>query len=266
MSDQRDNPVEKELQEKWGELRSDKFLTYRNTLAYFCSVSCVEEAKGPAILDLACGNGRTLDLVKKHLTRVVACDASAFQLAEAKRRHPEVEFHESLIEDLFLDERFDSVLLQNVLEHVRNPVEVLTKAATFLKDDGLLLAYVPNAEAINRRISLMMGSLKELEELSPYDLAITGHRRYYRMETLAKDITAAGLTIIKEGGVLFKQLSTVQMDWFLANGPWNEGGLGWGRVGEEKEKDWRAEFCRSCYEIGRQYPRECNVIFIVARK
>lgn len=260
------NKDEKQLQEKWGELRSDKFLNYRTILAHYCGVSCIEEGKGPDIIDLACGEGRMIGLFRENFKRVVGVDASGFTLSKAKKIYPDVEFHESLIEDLEIADKFDSVYLINVLEHVRQPVQVLKKAAKFLKDDGVMIVYVPNAEAVNRKLALVMGTLKHLEELSPYDLKITGHRRYYTMDTLAKDIEDAGLIIEKKGGVFYKMLSTAQMDWFLENGLWKEGDFGWGRVGSEQDKDWKAEFCRACYELGKQYPRECNVIYAVCRK
>lgn len=61
-------------------------------------------------------------------------------------------------------------------------------------------------------------------------------------------------------------LSTPQIDWLLTHGPWEEGGYGWGRVGAEKEKNWRWEFCRACYEYGKQHPEECNVIYACGTK
>jgi hypothetical protein len=65
------------------------------------------------------------------------------------------------------------------------------------------------------------------------------------------------------GGVFYKTMSTPQMDWFLKNGPWKEGGFGWGRVGGER-KDWKAEFCRASYELGKKYPEDCNIIYACA--
>ena len=254
---------EKLRQEEWGKLRSDQFLGYRTILAHYCGLACLEECKGPSVLDLACGEGRMLGLFLSRYNRVVGVDASGFALSKAREKHPDCELHECLIENLELDEKFDDVLLINVLEHVRDPVAVLNKSASFLKDDGRLMIQVPNAEALNRRLALSMGSLKYLEELSTYDLEITGHRRYYTMDALISDVREVGLCIIKEGGVFLKMLSTAQMDWFLENGLWKEGGFGWGRVGSEKEADWRAEFCRASYELGKQYPRDCNVIYLV---
>jgi hypothetical protein len=153
----------------------------------------------------------------------------------------------------------------DILEHVIDPVFVLQKAASFLNEGGKLIVHVPNAHAINRKIAVLMGTLETCEELSPFDIDVAGHRRYYTLTSLESDIVKAGLKIEATGGVFFKTLSTPQMDWFLNNGLWEEGGFGWGRVGGEK-RDWRAEFCRACYEIGKERPEDCNIIYAVVGK
>lgn len=153
----------------------------------------------------------------------------------------------------------------NILEHVVDPVAVLKKAASLLSDDGVLLVHVPNARAVNRRLAVLMGTLNECEELSPFDINVVGHRRSYTLDTLCADVAAAGLKVSATGGVFYKMLSTPQIDWFLKNGLWEEGGFGWGRVGAEK-KDWKAEFCRACYELGKQHPEDCNIIYVCITK
>jgi 2-polyprenyl-3-methyl-5-hydroxy-6-metoxy-1,4-benzoquinol methylase len=229
-------------------------------LGYYQAQSCLEHAKGPAVLDLACGDGLLTQNYRGHFDRVVGVDASSVHLAQARERLPDVEFHESLIEDLNIDEKFDSVFMLNILEHVEDPLLVLRKAASFAKDDGVLIVHVPNANAINRQIAVLMGTLESCEELSPFDINVVGHRRSYTLETLTAEVEKAGLKVKSSGGVFYKMLSTPQMDWFLKNGPWEEGGFGWGRVGAEM-RDWKAEFCRACYEIGKERPEDCNIIF-----
>ena len=130
-----------------------------------------------------------------------------------------------------LDERFDTVTMLDLLEHVADPIGVLRKAGSFLAEDGVLVVHVPNAHAINRRLAVLMGTLEFCEELSPFDLQIAGHRRSYSLATLSRDIAQAGLKVASTGGIFYKILSTPQMDWFLKNGLWQEGGFGWGRVG-----------------------------------
>jgi SAM-dependent methyltransferase len=254
---------EKALQETFSWARSMEFSDYNGFLGYYQVQACLEHARGESLLDMPCGDGLLTAMMAQRFRRVVGADASAAHLARARERLPEMEFHHDLIEELQLNERFDTITMLNVLEHVTDPVGVLKKAASFLSEDGVLLVHVPNAQAVNRKIAVMMGTLESCEELSPFDINIVGHRRSYDLTGLCADVRASGLQLVATGGVFYKMLSTPQMDWFLRNGPWQDGGFGWGRVGAAP-RDWKAEFCRACYEFGKQRPEDCNVIYACA--
>ncbi|MGH8123532.1 MAG: class I SAM-dependent methyltransferase, partial [Rudaea sp.] len=226
-------------------------------------VTCREHARGTRLLDMPCGDGTLTAMMSPHFDHVVGVDASQNQLALAKARLPRVEFRHALIEELDLDEKFDTITMLNVLEHVVDPVAALKKAATFMADDGILQIHVPNAQAVNRKIAVLMGTLTSCEELSPFDINVAGHRRSYDLPSLLRDIERSGLRPVATGGVFYKMLSTPQMDWFLKNGLWETGGFGWGRVGSEP-RDWKNEFCRACYEYGNMHPEDCNVIYVCA--
>jgi len=257
---------EKDLQERFPWERSKYFAEYNIILGYYKAISCIEHSHGPSVLDMPCGDGTLTKIFTEYFPRVVGVDASARHLVKAKEMASKAIFYESLIEELHLNEKFDSVFMLDVLEHVIDPMICLKKAAEFLKDDGVLIVHVPNAQAINRQIAVLMGTLTSLEELSPFDIEIAGHRRSYTLKTLTDDILKSGLKVQKTGGIFYKMLSTPQMDWFLKNGLWEGGGFGWGRVGAEKSKDWKYEFCRACYEIGKTRPEDCNVIYVCATK
>lgn len=251
---------EKALQESFPWARSQVFSSYNNILAFYQARACLEYARGESLLDLPCGDGTLTAMMASRFRRVVGVDASGKHLDLARKTLPGAEFHEALIEEFETDERFDTVSMINILEHVVDPVAVLRKAADLMSEGGVLLVHVPNAYAINRRLAVLMGTLTDCEELSPFDIQVAGHRRSYSRATLCSDIEKAGLRVNATGGVFYKSLSTPQMDWFLKNGPWKEGGFGWGRVGGP-ERDWRAEFCRASYELGKQYPEDCNIIY-----
>jgi 2-polyprenyl-3-methyl-5-hydroxy-6-metoxy-1,4-benzoquinol methylase len=256
---------EKQLQETFEWSRTAFHSEYNRYLARYKVESCLENIRGDSLLDLACGDGMMTEMFARKVSRVVGVDANGKHLAEARKRLPLAEFHESLIEDLDLAERFSTVTMLELLEHVLDPVALLRKAAGFLAEDGVMIVHVPNAMAINRRLAVLMGSLESCEELSPFDLQIAGHRRSYSLQTLSRDIEAAGLRIEKTGGIFYKILSTPQMDWFLKNGLWETGGFGWGRVGGP-EKDWKAAFCDASYELGKQHPEDCNIIYACIRR
>jgi len=262
----RDFLHEKQRQDSFPWQRSKYHTDYNGVLAHYKVVSCLEHARGKSLLDLACGDGLMTSMFASHFERVVGVDASAQHIAAARMRAPGARFYESLIEDFEHDERFDSVFLLDILEHVVDPVRVLRKAASFLAEAGVLIAHVPNCQAVNRKIAVLMGTLTSCDELSPFDIQVAGHRRSYDLKALRRDAEAAGLTVSETGGIFYKMLSTPQMDWFLKNGLWAEGGFGWGRVGSEGEKDWKAEFCRACYEFGKTRPEDCNIIYVCCNK
>lgn len=251
---------EKELQKSFSWARTQVFSSYNHVLGYYQAQACLAHARGNSLLDMPCGDGALTAMLAPAFIRVVGIDASSKHLELARKALPEIEFHEALIEEFETSERFSTITMLNILEHVLDPVKVLRKATSLLADDGVLLVHVPNANAINRRLAVLMGTLTDCEELSPFDIQIVGHRRSYTLETLCADIEKAGLKVAQTGGVFYKSLSTPQIDWFLKNGLWEEGGFGWGRAGS-KQKDWKAEFCRASYELGKQQPEDCNIIY-----
>jgi len=254
------------LQETFEWERTSHFANYSKILGYYQAHSILENSIGGALLDMPCGDGYITGLLAPHFKYVVGIDASEKHLEKAKKEYSNIHFHHSLIEDFVTSEKFDTITMLNILEHVIDPVKVIKKAVSLLASNGTIIIHVPNAEAVNRKIAVLMGTLSNCEELSPFDINIAGHRRSYIMKTLMDDVKRAGLEIVGSGGIFYKMLSTPQIDWFLENGLWKDGGFGWGRVGEEKNKDWKMEFCRACYEYGKIVPEECNIIYVCAKK
>jgi 2-polyprenyl-3-methyl-5-hydroxy-6-metoxy-1,4-benzoquinol methylase len=260
------NEIERKNQEQFEWERQVHYGTYNRILGYYQVCAVLNYARGISLLDMPCGDGYLTGMLASKFKRVVGIDASKQHLEKGKSLYSNIEFHHALIEEFVTDEKFDTITMLNILEHVNNPVEVLQKAESILAPGGIIIVHVPNANAVNRKIATIMGTLQSCEELSPFDINVVGHKRSYTMKTLHNEVVNAGLNIIGEGGVFYKMLSTPQMDWFLKNGLWEDGGFGWGRVGEESSKDWKVEFCRACYEYGQLYPEDCNVVYVCIEK
>ena len=112
---------EKERQEECPWFRSGYFADYNAVVGYYQVQACLEHGHGPSVLDLACGDGVLTQLLAQSYENVVGVDASSVHLACARERVPQARFVESLIEELQTPERFDSVFMLNVLEHVAFP-------------------------------------------------------------------------------------------------------------------------------------------------
>lgn len=77
--------------------------------------------------------------------------------------------------------------MAHILEYVESPSLIINRAKTWLKDSGVILIDVPNANSIHRQAGVKMGLLKRVDDLNELDKKL-GHRRIYTWETLQKDI------------------------------------------------------------------------------
>jgi 2-polyprenyl-3-methyl-5-hydroxy-6-metoxy-1,4-benzoquinol methylase len=62
--------------------------------------------------------------------------------------------------DLFLESQFDLILILDVLEHLSNPIDLFSKAASLLSPSGVMLISVPNVTHWSVRIPLFFGYFK----------------------------------------------------------------------------------------------------------
>ncbi len=98
------------------------------------------------ILDAGCGSGlvsRYL-LEKENLLNVEACDVSVLRLRQAMALcnttiHKKIHFFESTLENILkADNSYDVVICRYVLEHVKNPNQVLSEFFRVLNPGGLV--------------------------------------------------------------------------------------------------------------------------------
>lgn len=156
------------------------------------------------ILDLGCGVGVLTEMLVDAGFWVMGVDGSASKIEIAKRRVPKAIFIKSLFEDLsFPHHKFDVIIMKNVLEHVEDPFFLLIKARDWLSEGGCVIVYVPNRNALHRRLGLKLGLIESLDELSPEEKMV-GHKRVFSLETLSEVFSVAHLKIVRMGGLILK--------------------------------------------------------------
>lgn len=165
-----------------------------------------------SLLELGLGHGITADVFGRHFKRHVVIDASPAVISNFRQRYPQsqVEIVESYFEKFETDERFEVIVFGYILEHVDNPVQILKHFQKFLAPGGRMFVTVPNAEVLNRRLGHLAGLLPDMQELSEHDLLL-GHKRYYTVASLRKDIEESGYKIKRMEGIYLKLLTTNQM-------------------------------------------------------
>ena len=143
-------------------------------------------------------------------------EASDIAISSAKQQlNDKVKFVNSLFEDATLPNKYDNIIMTHVLEHLDNPVAILRKINTeWLSDRGRFFLVCPNANAPSRQIAVKMGLIRHNADVTQAE-SEHGHRCTYSLDTLERDVTAAGMKVIHRSGIFFKALANFQWDKLL---------------------------------------------------
>ena len=91
------------------------------------------------LLDLGCGFSPFYSFYREHISSVTCAD-----WAQSIHQNPQLDVICDLNEKLPFDsDTFDSILLSDVLEHIRKPEQLLKEIQRLLKKDGVLIMNVP---------------------------------------------------------------------------------------------------------------------------
>ncbi|HEX9750551.1 MAG TPA: class I SAM-dependent methyltransferase [candidate division Zixibacteria bacterium] len=112
-----------------------------------------------SLLDVGCGRGATSAHFAQLGHAVTAIDISPQALEWTRRQHPSVRTHLVDLECDSLSGRFDAVVCLEVLQQVRNPVDVLSGLAGVTAAAGDLIVSLPNEFHLRRRLQILAGSV-----------------------------------------------------------------------------------------------------------
>jgi len=106
-------------------------------------VSLIRELSPQSLLDIGCGDGRLISLVKSFVPKIVGVDISRQAIAFARAFNPDVEFY--CVDIAKMSGVYELVTLIEVLEHIPDKeMEVfIQNVARLVKEDGHLLVTVP---------------------------------------------------------------------------------------------------------------------------
>lgn len=159
------------------------------------------------MLDVGCGEGFALSLFRERGWSVKGID---FSSAGVESKNPECldmlmtgDVFALLAEEIDREETYDVVWLQNVLEHVIDPVDLLKSLRKLVAVDGMAVVTVPNDCSIIQKAALAEGHIDKAFWVAPPD-----HLSYF---------DHAGLKSIAEntGWVCKDILGDLPIDWFL---------------------------------------------------
>lgn len=98
------------------------------------------------ILDVGCGTGFLLNYLSGKLScaNLVGIDLSERVIDFAKNRYKHIKFLLTSLQDIWIKDKFDLILMVGTLEHFKNPVEVLNKISDILSFQGRVFIETPH--------------------------------------------------------------------------------------------------------------------------
>jgi len=202
-----------------------------------------------SMLELGCHEGSFTQRFVPFFDDITCVEASDDAIEVAKTKLPStIKFIHSLFEDVTLPTKYDNIILTHVLEHLDDPILVLKRINDeWLSDKGRLFLVCPNANAPSRQIAVNMGLISHNSAVTPAEKE-HGHRITYSLDTLERDVKAAGLKVIHRSGIFFKALANFQWDRLL------------------KTDIISKEYLEGCYQLGQLYPDLCSSIFLLCER
>lgn len=139
------------------------------------------------LLDVGCGIGDML----VYRPNSIGVDINQLHVEFCKQRGCDV--YEMPIDKLpFEDESFDSVLLDNVLEHILDPAPLLTEIKRVMRKDAVLLIGVPGVKGqsadSDHKVFYDEVSLKSLADKLGFNINLMLHSPLWKSDYLSKTV------------------------------------------------------------------------------
>lgn len=154
---------------------------------------------GPAkrVLEVGCGRGHTLMALKGSGYAAEAVGVELVPLARTDEEQRGVDrYIVGNIETDTLDlpqNHFDVVICGDVLEHMNDPWATVAKLQGLLRDDGCLVASVPNVREVRTLFNLLIRGDFAYTESGVLDRT---HLRFFCKRNILELLTVAGATVV----------------------------------------------------------------------
>lgn len=149
------------------------------------------------VLDVGCGNGFLAAELRTQGNRMTGIDAlAAVENPEAFEQYFSADLDDGIqpVIDQLKGKRFERVLLLDVLEHLKQPQQLLNQCREALGRDGLLVVSLPNVANFSVRLMLLLGRFDYTER----GILDKTHLRFFTRKTARRLMEENGYSIIAE--------------------------------------------------------------------
>lgn len=151
-------------------------------------------------LEIGCGEGG----FSVHLINIYHCEAWGIEFEEAQGKKASEKLHKVLIGDVEVlvdklpEAYFDTIICNDVLEHIYDPYTVLSKLKTKLKHGGKIVSSIPNIRYFRTFYDLIFKGKWDYQANGILDIT---HVRFFTTKSIIKMYENAGYRIVKHTGI-----------------------------------------------------------------
>lgn len=144
-----------------------------------------------SILDVGAGPGGVGKVLRNRgfAGRIVAIEPVAERIAPNAESYNEL--HACYIEDFKTEQRFDVIMLADVLEHLHDPWQALQSLRHLLSAEGLLLVQVPNVMHPDFLLNFVCGDARYV----PAGICDITHIRWFNRLSIIRAVEEAGYSV-----------------------------------------------------------------------
>jgi SAM-dependent methyltransferase len=160
--------------------------------------------KNASVLDIGCGGGLFLSMLKQGGAEVAGIELSDSRAQYAKTRHDLKVFKHPIERDFWqagFQNHFDAVTLWDVIEHVNYPFQTLQCAANVLKAGGLLLIDTPCRDSFYHKFGELTyrvsGGRFPTFLNAMYSSHLFGHKQIFSTTEMKSLFESVGLEIVE---------------------------------------------------------------------
>jgi methionine biosynthesis protein MetW len=146
---------------------------------------------GSTVMDIGCGRGENLRfLIEKNAAVAEGIDISSTAVSMAQRKGINAKIADVSRQDFCLSKNYDYIIISEVLEHIPNPEELLSKIK--YNFNYALIISIPNIGLYKHRLRLLFGRFPAQWAIHPGE-----HLRFWTVRDFRWWIKKQGFQIVK---------------------------------------------------------------------
>jgi 2-polyprenyl-3-methyl-5-hydroxy-6-metoxy-1,4-benzoquinol methylase len=215
-----------------------------NRTKRFIVERCEDYIRGPRVLELGYVDGLWTERILEKGCQVDVVEGAERHVEHARKLYAErdsVRIFHCLFQEYEPDTSYDTIIAGDMLRYLPDPEGFLRQASGWLKEDGNLIATIPNSRSLHRRIGALMNMEPTPVQANQRDKEVGNLRSYDRYE-FRHLMIEGGLDVKVLRGCFLKPLSSAQM------------------------QDWPDDLLRAFLEVGDELEDYCWFIYAVCQK